>query len=682
MGELRGTSLILHLVVPGALEQRTGGYRYDARMVQELRGRGWQVTVHELPGRYPPALADPTSGLTPEVAHLDTLLAGLPDDALVVLDGLAMGGMPDPGPLSRHAGRLRLVSLVHHLLGHETGLSPGRKAELEAREARVLHRCRGILTTSPHTAAVVAALGLAPSRIRVVLPGTERPGAPAPDRRAAAPDRGPVTLLTVGSIVPRKGHDVLVEALARLDGDASGPRGWRLEVVGSLDRDPACVAALRRALRSAGLEDRVRLHGERSEDALEAAYRSADLFVLPSHHEGYGMVLAEALARGLPVVSTTAGAIPDTVDPGALHGVDSDAVRLVPPGDSEALARALAAALASQEDPARRHRARAEALERARRLPTWEETAAEMEAALVALGALPVPEEAGPAPHAIFSADWLAKREPADHRSRDPALVEAVVQAVVAREGGGKVPAPEVVDLGSGTGSNLRYLAPRFRSALPGGARPRWILVDHDEALVAPLALLEGVTPVVGDLRDAGIEAVRGADVVTASALLDLVSRSWLAVLVEACTRARGGQGAVALFALTYDGTQRWTPEDPDDALVLEALNAHQRLDKGLGPALGPEATTVASALFRACGYEVRTRPSPWILGPGDETLVHPLVTGWVEAVSELHPELATRMEAWGQRRLAWLKRGESWSLEVGHQDLLALPPGRSERVG
>lgn len=296
-----------------------------------------------------------------------------------------------------------------------------------------------------------------------------------------------------------------------------------------------------------------------------------------------------------------------------------------------------------------------------------------------------------------FDADWLALREPADRRSRDPRLPQRLRKAW-RRRGWARV-----VDLGAGVGANLRYLAPR----LPAGQR--WTLVDHDprhvdwlrslaappgvETLTAvsadlvgvrsatsPQAKVETASAVSADFAADGLGIVDGADLVTASALLDLVSEPWLAGLVRRCADAAAG----AYFALTYDGEVRWTTEsavgwrvdrDPDDDLVRSAVNRHQRGDKGFGPALGPAAASVAARLFRAAGYRTWLVASDWCLEAADGRLAARLVEGWAEAAAELQPETAERVGAWAARRRAAVSRG-SFRVTVGHRDLLALPGG------
>jgi len=271
-----------------------------------------------------------------------------------------------------------------------------------------------------------------------------------------------------------------------------------------------------------------------------------------------------------------------------------------------------------------------------------------------------------PSAHATFGAEWLSLRERADHRARAPELAEELAAWWEAQG------ARRIVDLGSGTGSNLRYLAPR----LPGPQA--WTLVDHDPDLldrVRPPAdsvdfRIESLEPVVADLARGGLDPVGEADLVTASALLDLVSTRWLTALVRACRQAN----AAALLALSYDGTVTWSVPAPDDALVLAAVNRHQTRDKGTGGALGPQAAHEAERLFRGAGYRCRLLPSLWKLGGDDAALVEELVAGWAGAASEINPQYAGRIREWARTRVAEVRAGRL-RVTVGHLDLLALPP-------
>lgn len=343
-----------HLVVAGSLRQRTGGYLYDARIVDSLRRRGRNMAVHELAGRFPhPDQAASES--------LDACLQSLPERSLVVLDGLAAGAQPEV--VRRHADRLRLIALVHHLLADESGLTPAQSLELLRLEQDQLQLCRGCIVTSPTTRQRVQAVIGEVLPLEVVIPGIRKHPAAEPD-----PETAP-QILNVGSLVPRKAQHVLVEALARLV-----ELDWQCHLVGSPDRDRDYAALVRERIGATGLQSRVNLHGELEESALSARFQCASVFVLSSLHEGYGMVLTEAMARGLPVVATTGGAIPDTVPEGA--GI------LVPPADPDALAAALRRCLL---DPALRRRLSAAALAHAAALPGWEQTADHFAAALEAL---------------------------------------------------------------------------------------------------------------------------------------------------------------------------------------------------------------------------------------------------------------------------------------------------------
>jgi glycosyltransferase involved in cell wall biosynthesis len=322
-------------------------------MVEGLRALGWRVGVVELEGSFPGAGPEAVAAFE---AHLDALPGGEP----VVVDGLAGGAHPE---VLRRAARHRpVVALVHHPLGDESGLDEAERRRLLQVEVDGLRAVSGVVVTSPFTAGRLAELGVDGERIRVVIPGTEAP--PQTPQDGAGED--PPLLLSVGSVTPRKGHDVLVAALGGLL-----DRRWRCAIVGSLDRAPDFAGeVIARAVR-AGLGDRVAFAGEADTAALEEWWRRAHLFVLPSWYEGYGMALTEALVRGLPVVSTRAGAIPDTVPAGA--------GRLVPPGDVEAL-RAVLARLLDDADERRTLAAGARA--HAAGLPDWETQARAFQAAL------------------------------------------------------------------------------------------------------------------------------------------------------------------------------------------------------------------------------------------------------------------------------------------------------------
>jgi SAM-dependent methyltransferase len=269
-----------------------------------------------------------------------------------------------------------------------------------------------------------------------------------------------------------------------------------------------------------------------------------------------------------------------------------------------------------------------------------------------------------------FSPGWLALREPVDHRSRAEELVDPLGAWWSSRAGS------EVLDLACGTGSNLRYLAPR----LPGPAS--WTLVDHDAALLARVLTPPGaraVRTIHADLTDVPLRLVAAAHLVTASALLDLVSEDWLVALIDACVAAR----CAVLFALTYDGRIEWSTgaREPEaaDALVTTAVNEHQRRDKGFGPALGPAASRTLERLLRARGYTLHARPSDWVLEPADAAMVDALVDGWARAASEQSPAHAESVRAWARQRGDSGKRGR-FTLRVGHQDVLALPPSTATR--
>jgi glycosyltransferase involved in cell wall biosynthesis len=359
------SSTALTFVVPGDLETRTGGYEYDRRIVAGLRARGWTVGVVRLDERFP----QPTPAIRAEAARA---LAAVPDGAIVVIDGLALGALPDE--IASHAARLTIVALVHHPLAAETGLEPPVADALRESERRALSYTRAVVVTSRRTAAALEAYGVDRDRIAVVEPGTD----PAPLARGSQSTiPSPITnhqstistlaLLCVATLTPRKGHDLLLRALASLPA-----RNWRLTCAGSLDRDPPTASRVHALVRALDLEGRVTLAGDLNAERLAIEYDRSDLFVLPTLYEGYGMAVAEALARGLPIVSTATGAIPDIVG--------DDAGIVVPPGDAGAFSDALARVVG---DGVLRERFSAGARRAREGLPTWDAAAAAMACVLI-----------------------------------------------------------------------------------------------------------------------------------------------------------------------------------------------------------------------------------------------------------------------------------------------------------
>ncbi|MFV3076738.1 glycosyltransferase family 4 protein [Niveispirillum fermenti] len=336
----------LHILCPGDIGQLTGGYGYLRRLVAGLRAMGETVTVHELPGPHP-FVDDPSR------AAADAVLGAIPDGAPVLIDGLAL-------PVAAHAVwvdryRLRCAALVHHPLHLENGLAPEQADTLLRIERDTLAHMRAVIVPSQATKAGVMDLSVPAGRIVIAPPGTD-PAAPA----TGSPHGAGPTILCVATLTPRKGHLVLVEALGRLR-----HRPWQLVLVGSDSRHPGQAAAIADAVATAGLAGRVRMTGELSGPALEAEWQAADLFALASFHEGYGMVAAEALKRGLPAIVTDAGGLAEVVPP--------PAGAIAPPGDPAALAMAFDRLLS---DPAALAAARNAARKAGALLPSWQQSVA------------------------------------------------------------------------------------------------------------------------------------------------------------------------------------------------------------------------------------------------------------------------------------------------------------------
>lgn len=329
--------------VPGDIASLTGGYAYARKLLELLPGEGLRVRLVGLPGSFPhPSAAD--------LEETARVLSDLPENAVLLADGLAYGAFP-LGLVA--AIKSRIVALVHHPLGLESGLGPERQAELLALEEIALAAVRRVIVTSPATARLLCtSFGVLPSRIAIAEPGVE------PVLRARGTGR-PVQLLAVGAVSPRKAYEVLVEAL-------SGLRhlDWRLTIVGSLDRDADTAQALERMVQASDMTSIISLAGAVDTAVLDGLFDRADIFVSASLYEGYGMVLAEAMAHGLPLVFATGG--------GAAETVPSGAGLKVPPGDVEALREALRRVIT---EPGLRAALSDVSWAAGQRLPRWPETA-------------------------------------------------------------------------------------------------------------------------------------------------------------------------------------------------------------------------------------------------------------------------------------------------------------------
>ena len=354
----------VRVVLPDGIDdpaRPSGGNRYDRRVVDGLAALGWDVREVVVPGRWP--APDPTA-----LSGLAGAVASVPDGGLVLLDGLIASSAG--AVLVPESGRLRLVVLVHMPLG---GVAVPEDAE-----AAVLASARAVVTTSRWTRErLLARYRLTPESVRVARPGVD----PA-DEAPGTPDGG--RLLCVAAVVPHKGHDLLVDALCRIP-----ERAWTCTLVGALDRDPAFAGAVRERAAACGLRDRLVLSGPRVGDGLLRQYREADLLVLPSRLESYGMVVPEALACGLPVLATSVGGVPEALGctPDGPPGL------LVPPDDAGRLRSALDAWLGDQDLRTRLRRAA-----RARRatLEGWDATARHLAAVLVQARDVPATGRGGP----------------------------------------------------------------------------------------------------------------------------------------------------------------------------------------------------------------------------------------------------------------------------------------------
>lgn len=620
-------------LVPGSPDQRTGGYGYVRQIVSALENLGQPVTLSGLDGEFP--LSDETARRS-----LQTALTELPAGAVVVLDGLAMGGLPEV--LARHRGRLKMIALVHHALADETGLDDAGRSYLYETERQALAQVDGVITTSHPTAAGLARYQVPAGRIRVIEPGVTRPVSLPPVTTKTGQS---VRILCVATLSARKAQHQLVAALGYLR-----HLDWHCTLAGSVRRQPEYAARVTQDIATAGLNSRLTLTGELDGQALDLAWRNADLVVLPSLYEGYGMVIDEALSHGLPVLTTDGGALAQTArKPGVWQ---------YPAGNLPELQRQLEQLLGKPDVLACLQK---EARQTGQTLKSWCDAGEQFQNGVQDL-------LAGAPDPSRFDGGWLSLRERADHAARNDQLTRAASHWLEKTQEN----SPLVLDLGCGTGSGFRYLAPWF------GGRARWLLVDQDEELlaVARQRVTETAPGLAVDFklcrlsaRDLPRNLPLGPTLVTASALIDLVTLEWLRTLADYLAEARAG----LLVTLSYAGAFDFNEPHPDDRWLLDLINAHQQSHKGEGPALGPTAPNRLDEEMRARNYSVSLAQSPWHLGPAEAGLQNSLLEGWGGAALAQAPHEQDRINRWLAARQQAVASGRL-EITVAHLDLLALP--------
>jgi glycosyltransferase involved in cell wall biosynthesis len=339
---------LLHVVVPDGIDdpaRPSGGNTYDRRVCQALAAGGWSIEMHAVRGCWP--LPDASA-----YAELASVIDRIGDQTSVLIDGLVASTAAEV--LVPQAGRVRLIALVHMPLGIGS-----LDREVRRREKAVLSAAAAVIATSRWSRRRLLQLYALPAQqVHVAEPGVD-PAQLAPGTPAGQ------ALLCVAPVIPAKGHDLLLDALM-----TTADMSWECVCAGSLDRDSAFSEGIRRQAVAAGLGDRVRFLGPQVGGDLDRVYAAADLLVLPSRAETYGMVVTEALARGLPVIAAEVGGVPEALG----HAPDrTPPGLLVPAGDARALGAALRAWLS---DPELRTRLRLAARRRRESLPGWSDTAA------------------------------------------------------------------------------------------------------------------------------------------------------------------------------------------------------------------------------------------------------------------------------------------------------------------
>lgn len=344
----------LHFLVPGSLDNRTGGTIYDKRIIEGLEKLGIRPHVHEVLGNFPHPDNETIDGIR-------SMMERTPDNSKVIIDGLILGVIPEI--LRSERGRLKFVGLIHHPLCDETGLNDEEITTLLEKESNALGSVLALIVTSRFTAHRIKQLEMVQNDhlIHVVEPGV--------DAASLSPEHVPgksFSFSSVGAVTKRKAHQDLLSAIAPLK-----DMDWTLTCIGKLDQDKEYADKTLKMTEDLDLSSRVHFTGELSEEKLEHILKNTDVLVHPSRYEGYGMVVMEAIARGIPVISSSGGALKYTVPKGS--GI------LFEPGDEKHLKDVLFSIL---KDDLLYYKIRRGAVEAREGIRTWDLAAVEFKRAL------------------------------------------------------------------------------------------------------------------------------------------------------------------------------------------------------------------------------------------------------------------------------------------------------------
>lgn len=350
-----------HFVIPGSLNQISGGYLYDKHIIDQLKASDHEIIIHEIEGSFP-IVEDHTK------RSLIKIVEKMPMNEIVIIDGLAL--IASERILQEFHDRIRFVGLIHHPLYMETGLSDKEREFLFDVESMLILRFKHLITTSEYTKNELRKLNVPDRLISVVRPGIIKNRARLLDKTKQEMRKTKIVkLLCVASFIPRKGYWELIEALSQ-----SKSGNWELTCIGGTDWNKEYFVKIQMKIKNSGLSSKIAIVGEVAYQQLRNYYLAADIFVLPSYYEGYGMVFGEALNFGIPIISTTGGAIPSVVPPNA--GI------LTEPGNINQLVTALSSLI---DNPEQRKLLSRGALNEAKLLPTWKQSGAEFERILLRL---------------------------------------------------------------------------------------------------------------------------------------------------------------------------------------------------------------------------------------------------------------------------------------------------------
>ena len=593
-------------ISPGNPNQRTGGYLYNYEIIKGLKHAGDNVSITILEGNW---------NHIKYSSKWDSQLTQINKNNMIIIDAMAWFVLKKKTQINLAQSK-KLWIIVHHL--SEFNYDKNKKNEVD-QSIFSLNMASNWIVPSKMLKDIINSR-LKNSKGYVIEPGIHK--------TANNTNKNFLNLLSVAHLIPRKGHDNLLISLAKLQ-----KYNWNLRIAGSLTADKSWVDYLKRLAKELSIENRVTFTGLCDQKELDNHYKWAGLLVHPAYFESYGMVLAEALSRNIPIISTKAGAI--------------QLIR------SKAIIKATKNTLKDRIEIWFKNEVLRNTAYRATKhliFPSWNQQVY-MFRSICNLKK-----------HS-FSSNWLQIREPFDHKARSKKLVQTLLNHI-------NIHSPTILDIATGLGSGPRFINQLTNKTI------FWKLLDYDKMLLNKIkynpnkyGFSNNIDLLHQDVHDFSKLPTK-VDAVTTQALLDLTSNSWLHQFSDWLAMHR----LPFLAALSVNGVIKPSIEDSLDQKIFTAFKYHQTWDRGFGPSVGINATKLIKSLLKKKGFKIKTTTSNWIINQNNHIMMNEMLYGIASAAIESIVDIGGHEHEVKEWLIKRLKQVGSLELIIGHTDLLAIP--------